>query len=434
MAGGSAHLRQGAPCVKWGHWMKKCYELRDYLPIYAGALAFVGLLVIAAHFTIDRIAGEQKTAARMVEMAGTQRMLSQRAASLTLEYVTTEDLAQRVLVRAMIDEAHAEMKTTHLALTQGNLSLGIPVAASEAIDDIYFGEPHLLDQRVRLFMYDIREILSKTWDTDLENSVYAKSIVQESRQALLEPLDDATDQFMTNSMARVEKLRIMMKIMHGIVIVAIICIGFFVFTPLFRRVVRQSESLADAAHTDALTGGPNRRGFMVTGSGEFSRALRHGAAMSVMVLDIDHFKSINDSLGHAAGDQVIRNLAETCMRTLRKSDTFGRLGGEEFGILLPETHLEEALQVAEKLREILANTSVHRGGSEIHFTVSIGVAERMASDDSLEALLGRADIRMFAAKNAGRNRVISCENEMTVHTSKPIMDALPRDRLTSLNY
>ncbi len=408
--------------------MRKCYELRDYLPVYAGALAFVGVLVIAAHFTIDRIAGEQKTAARLIEMAGTQRMLSQRAARLTLEYVTTSDIAQRGSVREMIDEAHAEMRATHLTLTQGNLSLGIPVAALDAIDEIYFGEPHLLDQRVRLFMYDIREILGKTWDADLENSVYVKSIIQESRQALLASLDDATDQFMTNSMARVEKLRTMMKIMHGIVIAAIICIGVFVFTPLFRRVVRQSESLADAAHTDTLTGGPNRRGFMMSGASEFSRALRHGAALSVMVLDIDHFKNINDSLGHAAGDQVIRSLAETCMHTLRQSDTFGRLGGEEFGILLPETHLEEALQVAEKLRELLANTPVSREGAEIRYTVSIGVAERMASDESLEALLGRADIRMFAAKNAGRNRVISCEGEIAAHTPKSMTDALPFDR------
>jgi len=402
--------------------MRKIYELRDYLPIYAGALAFVGLLVVAAHFTIDRIAGEQKTAARMVEMAGTQRMLSQRAASLTLEYVNTRDQSQRGTIREMINGAQLEMRATHMALTRGDVAQGIPAAASEAIDEIYFGDPNLLDQRVRLFMYDIREILTKQWDPELENSVYVKSVVLASRQALLASLDDATDEFMTDSLVRVEELRTTLRVMHGAVILAIVGIGFFVFTPLFRRVVRQNESLADAAQTDSLTGGLNRRGFMATGAAEFSRAIRYRTTMSVMVLDIDHFKNINDSLGHAAGDQVIRALAETCMQTLRKSDAFGRLGGEEFGILLPETHIEEAMRVAEKLRELLANLPIQRDKTEISFTVSIGVAERVDSDSSLEDMLNRADIRMFSAKNAGRNRVVSCENDVAVHAPKTMTD------------
>jgi len=99
--------------------------------------------------------------------------------------------------------------------------------------------------------------------------------------------------------------------------------------------------------------------------------------MNVMVLHIDYFTNINDSLGHAAGDQEIRSLAEVCMRTLRNSDAFGRLGGEEFGILLPETHLGEAPQVVEKLRELLTNSQIIRDRSEIRFTASVGVTERL---------------------------------------------------------
>lgn len=124
--------------------MKKFYQLKDYMPVYAGALAFVGVLVIAAHFTIDRIAGEQQSAARMIEMSGTQRMLSQRTVRLALEYVRSEDANHREDIRDMIDEAHAEMRSTHLALTQGDKSRGIPVAASDAIDEIFFDEPHIL--------------------------------------------------------------------------------------------------------------------------------------------------------------------------------------------------------------------------------------------------------------------------------------------------
>ncbi len=413
--------------------MKKFYELRDYLPIYAGALAFIGVLVVAAHFVIDRIAGEQKTAAQMIEMAGNQRMLSQRAARLTLEYVKSGEQTQRESIRELIDNAHEDMRHTHLALTRGDSAKGIPPAAFEAIDHIYFGEPHLLDQRLRLFMYDIREILAKTWDTELEKSVYVKSVVQSSRQALLASLDDATDQFMKNSLIRVEKLRNTLRLMHGAVILSILAIGLFVFTPLFRRVVKESETLADAAKTDALTNGLNRRGFLALSASEFSRSLRYNSPMSLMIIDIDHFKNINDSLGHAAGDEVIVKLAQTCMKTIRKSDAFGRLGGEEFGIMLPETHLAEALQVAEKLREILAALVVRIDNTEIRFTVSIGVAERDVSDESLETLINRADVRLFAAKNAGRNRVISSDSDVLRHAPKSMIGAIDFEG-SSLNH
>lgn len=407
--------------------MGKFSQLKDYLPVYTGALAFIGVLVIAAHITIDRIAGEQQTAARMIEMSGNQRMLSQRAVRLALEYVNTEDFEQRENIRSMIDEAHSQMRRTHLALSQGDSVSGIPAAALDSIDDIFFDEPHLLDQRIRLFMYDIREILAKQWDEDLENSVYVKSIVQASRQVLLASLQDATDQFMTNSLMRVENLRTTLKVMHGAILIALVGIGVFVFTPLFRKVVKDAETLADAAQTDPLSGGLNRRGFLTAGSGEFSRANRYGTTMSVMVIDIDHFKNINDSLGHAAGDEVIRSLAKTCVGMLRKSDSFGRLGGEEFGILLPETEIEEAMKVAEKLRELLASLPVQTEHTEIRFTVSIGVAEKMPTDSSLETLINRADIRMFAAKNSGRNKVVMCEDDVATHTPKSMMNQSPND-------
>jgi len=405
-----------------GYVVRKFYQLRDYFPVYAGALAFVGVLVVAAHVTIDRIAGEQQVTARMIEMSGRQRMLSQRTVRLALEYVDTNEVDDRESIRALIDKAHSEMRSTHMALTQGDASQGIPAAASGAIDEIFFDEPHLLDQRVRLFMYDIREILAKPWDTDLQNSVYVKSVTRVSRQALLASLQDATEQFMTDSLTRVEALRTTLKIMHGAILIALIGIGVFVFTPLFRRVAKQSKTLADAAHTDPLSGGLNRRGFMLSGAGEFSRASRYGTTMSVIALDVDRFKGINDTYGHAAGDDVIRHLAETCTHTLRSSDTFGRLGGEEFGILLPETDILEATKVAEKLRELLASEPAYTDHTEIRFTVSMGVAEKATGDSSLETLLNRADIRMFAAKNAGRNRVVACEDEVTAHAPASMAD------------
>jgi diguanylate cyclase (GGDEF)-like protein len=256
---------------------------------------------------------------------------------------------------------------------------------------------------------------------DLEHCVYVKSVVQAS-------LDDVTEQFMTNRLIRVKNLRSKLKVMHGAILIAIIGIGGFVFAPLFRRVVKQSETLVDAAQRHPLNGGLNRQGFLTLGPSEFIGAPRYRTAMNVIVLHINYFKNINDSLGHAAGDQEIRSLTEAYMRTLRKSDAYGRLGGEEVGILLPETHLAEAPEIEKNQRELLANSQGVRDRSEIRFAASSGVTKRKVTDGSLEAMLNRAAVRMFVAKNAGRSRVVLDEKEAAAYAAKSMTDILDHDQ------
>ena len=168
------------------------------------------------------------------------------------------------------------------------------------------------------------------------------------------------------------------------------------------------DELKRQAHIDLLTGLNNRRYFFELAEQELARAKRHSAPLPALMLDVDHFKLVNDTHGHHVGDLVLQKLSEVCVQTLRGIDILGRLGGEEFAILLPETKGEQALEVAERLRLAVAGATVplEQGGS-IHLTVSIGVASLVATDAKVEDLLKRADTALYAAKNAGRNRVCS---------------------------
>lgn len=160
------------------------------------------------------------------------------------------------------------------------------------------------------------------------------------------------------------------------------------------------------ANQDFLTGLSNRRHFLEQGVIELARAQRYGEALSAFMLDIDHFKNINDTHGHKAGDIVLQKLGQLLRETLRTVDIIGRIGGEEFAILLPETGLQEATEIAERLREIIAHSDVIlEAGLPLHFTVSIGVATLKDKGVNLDILLNLADKALYQAKGSGRNKV-----------------------------
>lgn len=165
-------------------------------------------------------------------------------------------------------------------------------------------------------------------------------------------------------------------------------------------------ALRHQAHTDHLTGVGSRGYFMEQAELELNRALRYGNALSLFMLDIDFFKAINDAHGHRAGDAVLRALATICRQTLREVDVIGRVGGEEFAMLLPKANATAAVDVAERLRTAVEATTIEvEPGIEVRFTVSIGVTSAQPRERSIDKLIKRADEALYAAKRQGRNRV-----------------------------
>ncbi len=178
---------------------------------------------------------------------------------------------------------------------------------------------------------------------------------------------------------------------------------------LIQMVDARTQELTAQAETDPLTGLLNRRGFEDRGITELHRAQRYGTPVSVLVGDIDHFKQVNDSRGHAVGDEALRVVAERWQEVLRDVDVCARLGGEEFAALLPHTSLSEALVVAERIRERVRSSPIASDPAQdagaFTITISLGVAE-LQGDPDLDALLARADDALYQAKRNGRDRVV----------------------------
>lgn len=159
------------------------------------------------------------------------------------------------------------------------------------------------------------------------------------------------------------------------------------------------------ANTDALTGVFNRRHFFERAQAEFQRAHRYRHELAVLVFDVDFFKKLNDTYGHQVGDRALQAVAQASRQQLRNTDVLARLGGEEFAVLLPETSLANAAQLAERLRLALAYLTLADGQQPIQLTASFGVSAWQEADADVEAMLHRADSEMYRAKQTGRNRV-----------------------------
>ena len=181
---------------------------------------------------------------------------------------------------------------------------------------------------------------------------------------------------------------------------------------LQREVVEKNRQLEDLlnrfrilASTDELTGLSNRRRFFDELDREFSRHQRYASPLALVIVDIDHFKLINDTHGHQTGDAVLREVGRRLLNAFRRADLVARYGGEEFAVLLPETGAAEAHEVAERVRAFAADLTFGSGEPPIRLTLSGGVAAALGAADTPEALVRRADAALYKAKSSGRNRI-----------------------------
>jgi len=168
---------------------------------------------------------------------------------------------------------------------------------------------------------------------------------------------------------------------------------------------RLEDEMAWLAATDPLTGLANRRRFLKAAREEVAGAPSHGQGVSLIMLDVDHFKVINDTHGHESGDLALTALSEILTRNLREEELVGRIGGEEFAVLLPGTDPRRAAAVAERLRSLVAETAIHGTDTTFQLTISLGIAAWRGPHETVDRLLARADEELYAAKQAGRNRI-----------------------------
>jgi two-component system chemotaxis response regulator CheY len=184
------------------------------------------------------------------------------------------------------------------------------------------------------------------------------------------------------------------------------------------RVLQLERRLRAMAREDVLTGLMNRATLMQEIEREWSRATRHDCPLSCVMVDIDHFKSVNDTFGHLAGDMVLKSVASVLKAQMRRSDSIGRYGGEEFCLILPETEYEGALMVAERCREAIAGTDFKADRVPVNITSSFGVAVKSHQMAGFEHLIDVADQALLNAKRNGRNQVVVAESRQLQESAR----------------
>ncbi|MCC8967292.1 diguanylate cyclase [Bradyrhizobium sp. Pear76] len=373
---------------------------RSLTAAYILALCVVAVMSFASHWTLNGVLRAHEGAASVVNVSGRQRMFSQRISSLAAQYALGD-----LNVRADLVTAIDQFEAAHQRLRSGDDALKLPAPTSTRLFDIYFTGSPSLDELVRVYVADARTVAAmKPGDQGSQPAL--SRLFAAARSPLLTRLNEVVSAHQQTSERQLETLARIQIGSLGVVLITLLAEALGIFRPMVGRIVRYTRELVRMATTDPLTGGLNRRSFTERGLAELERARRYDRATSILMIDIDRFKSINDSYGHSGGDAVLKELVAHLHARIRPSDILGRIGGEEFAIVLAETDLAGAEIAAERIRQDVALLNVPLETASVRFTVSIGAAQFMRQATTLKPAMDRADRALYQAKAAGRNRVV----------------------------
>ena len=374
--------------------------------IYVVSLSVIAVLSVIAHLVLDGVISQQSQTATLVNVSGQQRMLSQRTALFTMEYLATGSDESRQLAK----DSLRRMQDNFTFLTRDALdesdSSDDNSALSATLQRMYFGDPINIDAKLLQFALSVEQVLNTPPDAFDPNLSFSNDFMQMARGPFLKDLNDVVSQYESESQDKIQGLRDAQNVVLAIIIFTILVEALFVFRPMVSKISDFARKLQFEANYDHLSGIYNRRAFYQISEKLFYSFQRYKQSpCSVILLDIDRFKPINDTYGHDAGDKVIQHIAELLAGTVRKSDVLARFGGEEFVIFLPETQLHNAVIAAEKIRSIIEQSKIEFQDQEITYTISAGVSECRLNDHNLDNAIKRADNKLYIAKHSGRNKV-----------------------------
>jgi len=379
---------------------------------YVGSLLVIAILSLIIHGVLDRVIDQRSQTGKVVNVSGQQRMLSQRTSMFTVQYLSTGSLEAKAIATGAADQ----LIKNHEFLLRYHTRQGREMSAP--LDALYFDAASNIDDQVNEFVTEVNRLLSEApFESERTGEIYDLTFFQMAQDKLLFDFNAIVQQYEDESASRISELQLVQRIVLFIVILTLIIEALFVFRPMVRKISSFAQRLQHDANFDSLSGVFNRRAFDQLANRAFKLASRHKHSFSVVVADIDFFKRVNDTFVHAAGDQVIKLAGQLLASNCRDTDVVARVGGEEFTIILPNTPLESAENVAHKLKQKFEDTTSEPDKSPVKMTMSFGVSSINESDSAVEDILARADRGLYAAKEGGRNRVEVVASDEQTSTS-----------------
>lgn len=366
---------------------------------YIAALSIIAAMSFCIYLFLNQVIAEQNSSSLIV--SARQAKLSQRVALHASQYV--ED--RSAFNRQLLEDSLELFSRSHYEFAGHSGGAGASGGMPETVRAVFFDLPYKLDDKAKKYIAETEAFLADDAARQTRDNRHFKYMVQASSGPLINALDAAVMAYEADSYGKISRLQSYQRAALFVIFAALVAEALFIFMPLVRRVREYAGKLEMLALTDPLTGIDNYRNFMQKGLKEVKRGIRLVKPLSVAITDIDHFKDINDKYGHNAGDEVLREFASTVKKCLRLEDDLGRIGGEEFGLLMPHTKLSDARTVAERIRKTVEITPVVYNGREIYLTVSTGIAEANPKVMNIDHVLNAADKALYEAKKKGRNAV-----------------------------
>ncbi len=385
-----------------------CYR-RGLTLRYVAALCLIGALALLSYGVFRHIMATIDRSAAITAINGSQRLLTQRVLAQCLLLAAADDEEARRDIRNRIVQALDILEKNHGHLLA---DLGDPAslaAHSPELAAIYFKPPYELDRRMRFFMDATRAFVRSDAGRPALSDPRFLDVLAFGENELLRDLSAVVQEYQRRAVSRLTVLRRVELAAAAGMLLLLAAVGVCILRPMVRRICADrerlqgvNEALTELAVTDQLTGAYNRLKFNQVMEHEIRRTDRYAEPLSVLMFDIDRFKAVNDTHGHAAGDDMLRELSRRVQNAIRAVDWLFRYGGEEFVVAAPHTGRDQAAVLAEKLRALVADTPFPHN---IAGSISLGVAE-LRPGETVEELMQRVDAALYEAKNTGRNRVV----------------------------
>ncbi|MCA1988528.1 MAG: diguanylate cyclase [Desulfarculus sp.] len=379
---------------------------------YLSALGLIALMIVAGNAVATAYLERQERDARTINLAGRQRMLYLSISREALLLIRGGELAQRRQAAQKLGKALEEWERVHQALDQGDPELGLAPLDSPELRQQW----ERLRQTQSAIADSSHELLKADQRVRQAEAERLTQIILAQGERYLPQMDKLVFLYDEESRRRVTTLRRVEMALDGLTLLALVVVGLAVFRPMVRRIGQNLDRLTataamfqDLSFIDGLTGLANRRALDLHLEQEWRRLARSQGSLSLVMLDVDHFKRYNDFMGHLAGDDALRALARVLEGAARRpGDLAARFGGEEMVLVLTGTGLEDARLVAEQVRRQVEALGLERPDPDgcCRLTVSLGVASLVPGREvEPQRLIQAADQALYQAKAQGRNQV-----------------------------